>query len=378
MNRKSTGYASLGLVVVMLFFALCAGAGAQTLYGTLTGNVTDASNASVPGATVTVRNTGTGLTRTAQTSSAGLYQFTDLPPGTYDITITGTGFGTTQTKAVPVSENSTKRIDATLTVGGVTQSVDVTTEPPSLQTERADVNYEISPTQVQELPTTSTAGRNFQGLYRLIPGVPPPTENNSQAGNPGRTQAVTANGVVNTVNSTKIDGAAVGYPWLQSIVAYIPPTDSIESANIVTNSFNAEQGAAGGIAANLIVKSGTNKFHGGAWEYNSISNFNARSYFVRPTALLPNKPKNIYNEFGANLGGPIVKDKLFFFFNYNRTSIRKFVNGTMTIAPTAVRGGDFSSSSTVIYDPQTGNADGSGRTPFPQNKFRLIASAQRV
>ncbi len=353
----------------------------QTLYGSLTGIVTDPVGSVVAGAKVTVTNPSTGLTRTDATDSTGTYQFTDLPPGTYDVSFTAPSFGQATSKAVPISANQTRRIDTALTVGNVITSVDVTTAPPTLQTERADVNYEISPTQVQELPTTSTAGRNFQGLYRLIPGIPPPTENNSQAGNPGRTQAVTANGIVNTVNSTKIDGAAVGYPWLQSIVAYIPPTDAIESANIVTNSFNAEQGAAGGIAANLIVKSGTNKFHGGAWEYNSIRDFNARSYFVRPTAALPNKQKNIYNEFGANIGGPIIKDKLFFFFNYNKTSIRKYVNGTMTIAPTAVRTGDFSSSSTIIYDPLTGNADGSGRTPFFQNKIpanRLSAAGLKI
>jgi hypothetical protein len=269
-----------------------------------------------------------------------------------------------------------------LTVGNVTESVNVNTAPPALQTERADVNYEISPTQVQELPTTSTAGRNFQGLYRLIPGVPPPTENNSQAGNPGRTQAVTANGIVNTVNSTKIDGAAVGYPWLQSIVAYIPPTDSIESANIATSSFNAEQGAAGGIAANLIVKSGTNSFHGGAWEYNSIRDFNARQYFTRPTAAQPDKPKNIYNEYGANIGGPIIKDKLFFFFNYNKVSLRQFKTGNaMTVPLAAVRGGDFSGTGVTIYDPQTGNANGSGRTAFAGNVIptaRLSAASQKI
>lgn len=352
----------------------CGRLAAQTLYGNLTGTVTDASNAAVPGASINARNLGTGLARSSATDASGNYQFTDLPPGNYSVVFTGGGFANSEVKSVPVGANQTVRIDATLKVGNVSQSVEVSTAPPALQTERADVNYEISPTQVQELPTTSTAGRNFQGLYRLIPGVPPPTENNSQAGNPGRTQAVTANGVVNTVNSTKIDGAAVGYPWLQSIVAYIPPTDAIESANIVTNSFNAEQGAAGGIAANLIVKSGSNQFHGGAWEYNSISSFNARSYFLRRPgpgitfATTTVTPKNIYNEYGANIGGPLRKDKLFFFFNYNKTSIRKFVTGgAMTIAPTAVRNGDFSSIATTIYDPQTGDATGAGRTAFAGN-----------
>ncbi|AFL88445.1 hypothetical protein Terro_2542 [Terriglobus roseus DSM 18391] len=354
---------------------------AQTLYGGLTGVVTDSSGSVVPGAKVTVTNPATGLTRTDAADSSGAYQFTDLPPGTYGVVITAPSFGTATSKSVPISANQSRRFDATLTVGNVTETVEVNTVPPALQTERADVNYEISPTQVQELPTTSTAGRNFQGLYRLIPGVPPPVENNSQAGNPGRTQAVTANGIVNTVNSTKIDGAAVGYPWLQSIVAYIPPTDSIESANIVTNSFNAEQGAAGGIAANLIVKSGTNRFHGGAWAYNSIAQFNARQYFTRVTTT-PILPKNIYNEFGGNIGGPIIRDKLFFFFGYNRVSLRQFkTGGAMNVPLAALRGGNFAGTGTTIYDPTTGNANGSGRTPFPGNVIptgRLSPATQKI
>jgi len=377
---------SIAMFTMMLCLTLAGNA--QTLYGSLTGTVTDSTGSTVANAKVTVRNPATGLTRTDTADASGTYQLTDLPPGTYDVSITAAGFGTATSKDVTIAANQSRRLDTSLAAGSVTETVDVTAAPPALQTDRADVNYEISPTQVQELPTTSTAGRNFQGLYRLIPGVPPPTENNSQAGNPGRTQAVTANGIVNTVNSTKIDGAAVGYPWLQSIVAYIPPTDSIESANIVTNSFNAEQGAAGGIAANLIVKSGTNHFHGGAWEYNSISQFNARQYFVRRPgpgiafSTTDGYPKNIYNEFGANIGGRIVKDKLFFFFGYNKTSIRKFVTGgAMTIAPTAVRNGDFSSVSTPIFDPLTGAADGSGRTAFPGNKIpanRLSAAGLKI
>ncbi len=343
--------------------------GAQTLYGNLTGNVTDTSNAAVPGATITATSPATGLTRTVITDTSGNYQITDLPQGLYTVTITGTGFGTAETKAVPIAVNQTKRVDAALTIGGVATSVDVNTAPPALQTDRADVNYEISSTQVTQLPTAGSSGRNFQNLFRLIPGIPPPQEMNSQAGNPGRTEAVNANGVANTVNSTKIDGASVGYPWLQSEPSYIPPQDAIESANIVTNSFNAEQGEAGGISANIIVKTGTNTFHGSAWEYNSISQFNARNYFTRYSNT-PRTPKNIYNEYGGNIGGPIIRNKLFFFFDYNKVSQRQFRNANQfSLPPVAFRNGDFSSvaSTVTIYDPLTGNPDGTGRTPFLNN-----------
>jgi hypothetical protein len=381
MNRLRDG--RLLRAITLIAFTLCftfAGH-SQTLYGSLNGAVTDTSGSILPGAKVTVTSPATGLSRTDTADASGSYQFTDLPPGTYNITFVAASFGQVTTKNVQVAANQTRRLDTVMAAGTVLQTIEVSTAPPPLQTERADVNYEISPTQVQELPTSSTAGRNFQGLYRLIPGVPPPTENNSQAGNPGRTQAVTANGIVSTVNSTKIDGAAVGYPWLQSIVAYIPPSDSIESANIVTNSFNAEQGAAGGIAANLIVKTGTNHFHGSIWEYNSIAQFNARKYFTRYTTT-PVTPKNIYNEYGANVGGPIIHDKLFFFFGYNRVTLRQFKTGAaMTVPLAALRGGDFSSVGVTIYDPTTGAPNGSGRTSFPNNKIpasRLSTASQAI
>lgn len=357
------------MIILALMATATSAAFGQVLYGTLTGTVTDASNAAVPGATVTIRNGDTGLSRTSTTDSSGNYQITDVPQGIYTVSIGGTGFGATETKDVPIAVNQTKRIDATLTIGGVTTSVDVSTALPALQTDRADINYEISSKQVDQLPTAGSAGRNFENLFRLIPGIPPPQEMNSQAGNPGRNQAINANGVANTINSIKIDGAAVNYPWLQSEASYIPPQDAIESANVVTNSFNAEQGAAGGVAANIIVKSGTNKFHGGAWEYNTISQFNARNYFVR-SSTTPTVPKSIYNEYGGNIGGRILKDRLFFFFNYNKVSIRQFKNANVfTVPQTQFRNGDFSSVATTspIFDPLTGNPDGTGRTPFPNN-----------
>ena len=356
---------------------------AQVLYGTLTGAVTDATNAAVPGATITIRNADTGLNRTTRSDDSGNYQITDVPQGNYTVTISGAGFGSAETKNVAIAVNQTRRVDASLTVGNVAQTVEVSAAPPALQTDRADVNYEISARQVDQLPTSGSAGRNPENLLRLIPGIPPPQEMNSQAGNPGRNQAINANGVANTVNSIKIDGAAVNYPWLQSEASYIPPQDAIESANVVTSSFNTEQGAAGGVAANFVVKSGTNSFHGGVWEYNSISQFSARNYFVRASTT-PRVPKNIYNEYGGNIGGPIIKNKLFFFFNYNKTSIRQFKNANVfTVPQTQFRNGDFSSvaGSSPIFDPLTGNADGTGRTPFPGNVIpvsRLSAPAIKL
>jgi hypothetical protein len=242
-----------------------------------------------------------------------------------------------------------------------------------LQTETADTNYNISQQQITDLPTTSTTGRNFQSLYRLVPGATPPAEQNSAGANPQRSQAVNVNGVSNATNTTRIDGAVDAYPWLPYLVAYLPPTDGIESVNIVTGSFNAEQGAAGGSAINVTMKSGTNNFHGSAWEYNSIAQFQAHAWQDRTNV----RPKNIYNEFGGSLGGPIIKDKLFFFGDYNKVTIRKAINGTLSVPTLAMRSGDFSGTGITIYDPVTGSSTGTGKTAFASNRIPAsrIASA---
>src|SRR5882757_3709280 len=174
--------------------------------------------------------------------------------------------------------------------------------------------------------------------------------------------SVNVNGVEDMSNTTRIDGAVNTYGWLPYLIAYVPPADAIQTVNIVTNSFNAEQGVAGGASINVIIKSGTNQFHGSAWEYNQLFNTNARAYVNTPQ-VQPSVPKNIFNQFGFSIGGPIYipkiltgKDKLFFFQDFQRTSRRQLITGQQTVPATAMLGGDFSavSSTTTLYDPQPG------------------------
>jgi hypothetical protein len=354
-----TGCAVL-LVVVFLFSA---GASAQVLYGTLTGIVTDASGSAIPGASVTARNVSTGVEREAKSNGEGVYFFNDLNPGTYQISVTSGGFARVQQDNVNVLTNTAQRVNVELNVGSANDTVTVTAAPPMLQTETAQTDYNISSEQIAELPTTSTTGRNFQSLYRLIPGSTPPAEQNSAGGNPQRAQAVNVNGVSNATNTTRIDGSVDAYPWLPYLVAYLPPTDGIESVNVVTGSFNAEQGAAGGSAINVTIKSGTNRFHGSAWWFNSIAQFNAQAWQNRTGVL----QKNIYNEVGGSIGGPILKDKLFFFFDYNRVTVNKAVNGLLSVPTLAMRSGDFSATGVTLFDPATGTTTGAGKTPFANN-----------
>jgi len=299
--------------VLGILLAVCGAASyGQVLQGSLTGTVTDPTGAVIGGATVTVVSPSTGFTRQAKTNNVGIYTFSDLQPGTYTVTITAQGFGEFKQASTPIAANSIARVDAQLSTGSAVTEITVTSEIPVLQTDRAETAYNISEQQLTQLPTNSSTGRNFQALYRLVPGATPPAEQNSQAANPQRSQVSNVNGVSNSANGTRIDGALDQHPYLPANVAYVPPSDAIQTVNVVTSAFNAEQGTAGGASFNVILKSGTNQFHGSVFEYNTITQFNARNYFQTP-AVLPRLPKYIFNQYGGSIGGPIKKDKLFFF-----------------------------------------------------------------
>jgi hypothetical protein len=359
----------------------CSWAGGQVLYGSLTGTVTDASGAIVANAQVTALESQTGVSQVSTTDSAGIYRFTALLPGTYKVTITATGFSTQETSSVPVRGNEIARIDAQLKVGGTTQSVTVTTAPPLLQTDNADVHTDISARQIENLPIMGTEGGNFQSLLRTIPGTGLTAETNSQAGNPQRAINANVNGLSNQGVNWRIDGAQDAYPWLPANVAYVPPADAIETTHVVTNSFDAEQGMAGGAAVDVQVKSGTNHFHGDAHEFRTDQNLAARNYFNTDPKLFPKKNRNNQNQFGGAVGGPIKRDKLFFFGDYERTTQRQLAGPDTRTLPTAgMITGDFRSlpGNPVIYDPATGDQHGAGKQQVSCNGVLNVICPGRI
>ena len=276
---------------------------AQVLYGSLVGEVQDSSRAVLPGAAVTATNSDTGLQRETTTDGSGSYAFRDLQPGTYDLKVILSGFKSYVKAGVEVRLNTIARQDVQLDVGGTTETINVTATT-LLQTERADVSAQLDKAQVANLPIPS--GRNFQQLYKLIPGASPPVELHSDAGNPQRSLGTNFNGVSRSNNNTRLDGATVSYPWLPHIMAYVPSADAVETVNIVTNSFDAEQGMAGGAAVSVSIKSGTNDYHGSGQWFHTDSALRARNYFFVGTEI----PENILNQFGGTLGGPIKKNSL--------------------------------------------------------------------
>jgi hypothetical protein len=297
-TREDAGLGAFAIFLLLAVLAALPIAGiADVLYGTLIGTVTDKTGAVVPGVTVTVTNQGTGAVRTAVTGAQGDYLVNNLPSGMYTVALQAAGFAGFTQKNVMIAINREVRIDATLQPAGTTQTVTVTTTAPILQTETAEVNHELTSEQIGQLPITSSQGRNYQTLYTLIPGVAAVQEQNSTASNPSRAMSLNVNGVEDMSNTTRIDGAVNTYGWLPYLVAYVPPADSIQTVNIVTNSFNAEQGVAGGASINVITKSGTRDLHGSVWWYYQDAAISARPYTATPQAE-PTVPKNIFNEYG--------------------------------------------------------------------------------
>lgn len=351
----------------------------QAVSATLLGTVNDATGAGVPNVQVTITAPATGATRSAQTNSSGNYTFPDLAPGLYSVSGEAQGFKKDVRANVDVLVNSTTRIDLVLQNGSVTDTVTVTDAPPVLQTDRADVSFKLEAQQVEDMPLA--VNRNFQALLNLIPGSTPATFEHSQFFNAQSSLQTRINGVPRQGNSYLIEGIDdTERTGLLQII--IPPAEAIQTVDISTNNFEAELGRATGAVTNVILKSGTNSFHGFAEEFLQNQAFNAKNYFSKTL------PHVAYNYYGGGVGGPILKDKLFFYFDYLRTDDHEANNNNLTIplkafsTPVPCTNGsgqciDLSKSinpstgAGVIYDPTTGAANGSGRSKFANNQIPL-------
>jgi hypothetical protein len=372
--RQGQRCVSLALALALVALLLPCAMHAQVLYGSLTGNVTDPTGAAIPGAKVEALNTGTGVHSESATDDHGLYRFNNIQAGLYTVTVSSKSFATVVETGVQVSNDEVRRVDLQLKIAQTTSTMEVRADAVVLQSDKADIEAEVTPQEIEELPVTGGEGKNFQRLLFLVPGagIIANPEANSEAGNPMRAITLFMNGVSSTGNSTKLDGTSISYPWLPVNVAYVPPPEAIQAVDVSTNSFDAEQGAAGGVATNVTIKSGTNQLHGVAYENNQNQDFEAvNNVFTHPGRL----GKNIFNNYGFALGGPIWipkvvhgKNKLFFFLDYMATKRRVYASDVnLTLPNAAMRTGDFSGTPVTIYDPLTGNANGSGRTPFPND-----------
>jgi len=356
-------------VLVALLSLLCGTGAAQVLYGTLVGIVTDPSQGAVGGATVTLSSRETGLTKDTKTDDRGVYEFNNIQAGTYSVKITAAGFNAFEASNISVSVNTVSRVDASLKLGAVTETISVNADAVVLQTDKTDVNKEISTRQIRDLPIGGY--RNYQSLLDLVPGAMPSRFQNATTDTPNRSLTTNINGTARNSNNTRIDGATSVMTWLPHHSLYVPPAESIDTVNISTNNFDAEQGLAGGAAITVITKSGTNEIHGSAFEYHNNHAWGAKNFFFNPNTLAGTAiPQNILNTYGGTVGGPIKKDKLFYFASWEGMRQRQQFGGLQTVPTQAQRDGNFAGLAT-IYDPSSGNPDGTGRTAFANNQVPL-------
>jgi hypothetical protein len=354
------------LALVLLFSS--APAGAQVLYGSFIGDVRDASEAAVPMATVKITNIQTGLVRTFTTDAAGLYLAPTIPAGEYRIEVSKEGFRMAVEPGVTVTVNTQVRVNFRLEVGAITERIEVVAVAANLQTDRAEVRSEMTSKQLTEIPVPGA--RNYQALFLTLPGISPPGTPHSIPSNPSRSMDFSVNGANTASNNTRIDGASAFNVWLPHISSYVPALESIETVNIVTNSFDAEQGLAGGAATNVIVRSGTNEHRGALFHYHQGNWSQARNFFLPAHEGIP---KFVGNQFGGRLGGPIIKNKLFYFGSYEGTLNRQTGAALYNVPTPAMRRGDLSEQlgfapgiRSVVVDPLSGPAPAT-RTPFPGN-----------
>jgi hypothetical protein len=350
----------------------------QAVNGTLLGTLTDASGAVVPGAQITITEVGTGIPHSTQSNASGNYVFPNLPPGNYNVTSEAHGFKKETRTTVRVDVNTTVRVDMTMQPGAVTETIEVSGAVPLLKTDRADVSQNIETVQMEQLPIGG-ANRNFQNFLALVPGTVKPHRDHSDFFNPQDTLSTEVNGQSREFNQLAIEGVNDD-ERTGLLQIYVPPSEAIQTVDVTTSNYAAEFGRAGGAVTNVILKSGTNNFHGSLYEYNRVSALQARTYFQRTAAGPSPIARTTFNYYGGTIGGPIIKDKTFFFFDLLRIDdIRgQFQN---TILPSdAFRNGDVTAAITGgkanIYDPFTGAADGTGRQQIFSTSTQGVATIQ--
>jgi hypothetical protein len=343
----------------------------------IVGTVTDNSGAAITNATVTVKNVATNLTRTAQTNAEGEYTVNLLPIGTYSVFVEAGGFKKFEFASVTLAAGERDRLDAQMQLGAVNQTVAVEAFAAALQTDESNVGQTITDQSVQDLPV---AGRNFIRLVQLAPGVSDGPQSSLAGGtrpdDRRQTSTVSANGQAAEVNNYLLDGMDNNERSISTIIVK-PSIDALDEVNVQTNMYTAEVGRAAGAIMNMLSKSGTNGFHGTLFEFLRNDKMDAKNFFNVPQAgnpLAGINPEYRQNQFGGSVGGPIIKDKTFFFVDYEGLRIIQGQTQNLTVPTPCELGkatcngitqpGNFSDTSAVIYNPNT-------KTPYPNNVIPL-------
>src|SRR5216683_4729026 len=370
---NSAAYRLLTLIAVLSLAGIGMLHGQTAVTGGIEGNVTDPSGAAVAGATVEATDVPDAVTRDTVTNNDGAYRFPSLIPGTYSVTIKKAGFATFTRGATRIDSGILYRVDAKLPVGGATAKVEVTGEAPLLQTDSAEVNETIHSSEISSLPIF---GNNITRLTVLAPGVSiPGGQLDLHPENAGSDFNLNINGAAPNANGHLLDGVE-NTEAIQGLSIIVAPQDAVQELKLATSNYDAEYGKVAGGLWQITTKSGTNAFHGSLFENYRTSGFNAADAFTEPHGI----PRNIWNQFGGSVGGPVIKEKVFFFGDYQGMRNNLFASGNEVVPIDAFRTGDFSSVAAIdpIYDPATGNPDGTGRTQISCNGVLNVICPGRI
>ena len=359
MSRHRWGRVLRASASAAVFVLGCAAiARAQAVKGGLVGNIGDQSGFALPGVTVTITEVNTNISYSTVTNESGNYVFTNLKDGTYRVAAELSGFKRVVRDGVDVPVNATLRVDLKMEVGAVEESITVVGESPLLQTDRADTSRIIESVHLAEVPLGFN--RNFQGMVITVPGALRIQRPHSDFFNAQDSLSANVNGQSRLANNVQIEGIDDNHRT-GLLTTLIPSAEAIETVNISTSAYDAEFGRAGGAITNVTLKSGTNSLKGSVFAFGNNEKTNAPGYFTHTS------PPGDYLQSGFTLGGPIQHNSLFFFGDYQHIRDNAGRTTRSVIPPSAYRVGDFSASPTKIYDPLTGNPDGTGRTAFPNN-----------
>ncbi len=368
-----------GYLRIFIALALLIGAAplvaAQETTGTITGTVTDQTGAVLPGVSIIVKNVETGRTWDLVSTETGTYSATLLPVGNYEITAELSGFRKTVRRGLELHVNDRLRVDLTLHAGDVTETVEVTAETPIVKTETSEVSTLINNTQVLQMPLN---GRNIVQLVAMQPGVSTTLGSQMFVGL-GNLTSVFVNGNRASQNNWMIDGADNNDVGSNLALINYVNVDSVSEVKILRSNYSAEFGRSGGGQVNVVTKSGTNEIHGSAYEFYRDDKFDGVNYFstldIDKDGKRDPAPLN-YNNYGGTIGGPVMRNKLFFFYGQEFRKIEQVRGGgvALTRVPTAKqRNGDFSEFSTVIKDPVTGLPFANNQ--IPANRINSLAKA---
>jgi hypothetical protein len=329
--------------------------------GTLNGTVTNSSGAAVPQANIVIKNNATGMSQNIITDQNGSFTFANLQPGTYTVIVEVTGYRRLSRNDVNIVLGQPVRLTLGMEAGNTSETVEVAGDAPLIQDQNAEISRAYNSRTISQLPLRD---RNSEQLVELMPGNSPPAPSVSVLNDPQRSRSWNTNGQPSQANRRLVEGTE-NDELQQGVSVHTPTLDSVQQMNVVTGNYDASQGRAGGTILNYVGRRGTNGLHGSLFEFNANSWERARDYF-NPTGF----PQDRYNsnQLGATIGGPIVKDHIFFFGSWESDYLRSQSPSVTTVPTSDLLRGDFSNvPGAAIYNPFSGMADGTGRAQFPGN-----------